>query len=258
METGRSFARRSGGWQQCRPPFLFGAWRALRRRRLDSTVKTCKPQSMLALLFAAHVVAPDPSNVGKWFSYNDVPLYLVKENSGVWQVPVRIDVASDGKIVSCDAEMRGRVPALDAHTCNIIRRRARFRPAQIDGIPTHGVYRTAINYFVSEAAAAPPSPSNADVQVVVNRLPSHLKSPASVKVAFAVDASGAKSSCAADDTANLQIIRNDPALVPLACEQVVEKYRATPAKVEGRPVISVQNALVEFFAQPDRDAKKTN
>jgi hypothetical protein len=22
--TGRSFARRSGGWQQCRPPFLFG------------------------------------------------------------------------------------------------------------------------------------------------------------------------------------------------------------------------------------------
>jgi hypothetical protein len=210
---------------------------------------------MLALLFAAQVVAPDPSNVGKWFSYNDVPLYLVKQNSGVWQVPVRIDVASDGKIVSCEAEVRGRVPALDAHTCNIIRRRAKFRPAQIDGVPTHGVYRTAISYFVSESAAEPRSPSNADVQVVVNRLPSHLKSPASVKVAFAVDESGGKSSCTADNTANLRIIRNDPALVPLACEQVVERYRATPSNVAGKPVISVQNALVEFFVQPDRDAR---
>jgi hypothetical protein len=173
-------------------------------------------------------------------------------------VPVRIDVASDGKIVNCEAEVRGRVPALDVHTCNIIRRRAKFRPAQIDGVPTHGVYRTVINYFVSETAAAPPIPSNADVQVVVNRLPSHLKSPASVKVAFAVDESGAKSSCAADHTADRQIISNDPALVPLACEQVVEKYQATPAKVEGKSAISVQNAIVEFFAQPDGDARKTN
>ena len=41
--TGRSFARRSGGWQRCRPPFLFGAMDARLRpqlaRKLPNTGK---------------------------------------------------------------------------------------------------------------------------------------------------------------------------------------------------------------------------
>ena len=33
-KTGRSFARRSGGWQQCRPPFLFGPGYRPKQRNL--------------------------------------------------------------------------------------------------------------------------------------------------------------------------------------------------------------------------------
>jgi len=88
---------------------------------------------------------------------------------------------------------------------------------------------------------------NADVDVTVERLPAGVQSPTFVKVAFAVEAGGGKSSCAPDGTKDIHRIENHPALIPIACDQIMKSYRATPAAdTAGRPVTSVQNALVRF------------
>ena len=203
---------------------------------------------MLALLIAAQIAAPDPVHSERWLRLDDIPTYLIRDD-GAWQVPLRVEVLPDGKVADCQAEIKGRLPKLDAHTCKIIRRRAKFRPAQIDGRPTHGVFRMTYNYFVTETAALPPTSSYADVQVVVNRLPDGLTSPTLVAVALVVDEHGEKSACAADETGRLKTIKkNDPALVPIACAEILKSYEARPARVAGSPILSVQNALVEFFA----------
>jgi hypothetical protein len=200
---------------------------------------------MLWIALAAQVAVPAPESPGKWFKGRDTPEYLI-QRTGVWWVPVRVTVGPDGKILSCKAERRSEFPQLDGHTCGIIRRRAKFRPAQINGAPAYGVYRTRIRYAVAHTPYDLPKIPHADVDVYVDRLPSGLKSPRLVKVAFVVDASGGKSSCAVDHAANLERGDNDPELISIACEQVTKQYPATPASISGSPVVSVQNAVVQF------------
>jgi hypothetical protein len=206
---------------------------------------------MFWLALAAQISAPAPKSIVSWFSADDVPEYLLQQGPGVWEVPVRVSVAPDGEIRGCQAETAGPATALDDHTCKIIRRRGKFRPAQIDGVPTDGVYRTSITYVIADTPRYS-KVSNADIDVDLKRLPAGLKSPTLVKVVFKVDATGTKSLCAADGTEGLERVNNHPALVPIACDQVMKLYRANPATVSGTAVISVQNASVQFSAPPPR------
>ena len=212
---------------------------------------------MLAFLLAAQIVASDPNDQVGWFTVDDVPSFLTNLGTGAWQVPYRVDVSPEGKILDCQTEVKSPVAQLDIYTCRIIRRRARFKPARIDGRPTHGIFRSAITFGVAvETNFAPPITPNADIQVVVNRLPARTTSPSYVRVAFIVDEGGEKSSCTGDTTANRKSAANDPALVPVACEQIMKSYKATPARVAGVPTISFQNATVGFVAaKPIRDLK---
>ena len=207
---------------------------------------------MFWIALAAQITAPAPDSPSRWFSGNDVPQYLIKRNSGLWLVPVRVSVAPDGKIRGCEAEAVGQVPSLDDYTCGIIQHRAKFRPAEIDGIPTFGVYRTSVMYVVADVPLDTSKVSNPDIDVSLKRLPAGLDSPTLVKVAFTVDASGQKSSCTADGSAGLERVNNHPDLVAVACNQIMEGYRATPAAVAGQPIASVQNALVRFSAAPSK------
>jgi hypothetical protein len=204
---------------------------------------------MFWIALAAQISAPIPETPTSWFSPNDMPIYLLQEGSGFWQVPIRVNVRPDGKVRSCDVEAAGGVPDLNELTCRLIMRRAKFQPARIEGIPSAAVYRTSIMWVVADAPWDTSKAINADVDVAIERLPTGLKSPTFVRVMFAVDTMGSKSSCAADTSKGLQRIENHPALVPVACQQIMEMYRASPATdVTGRPVLSVQSALVRFSA----------
>lgn len=202
----------------------------------------------IALAAAAQLSAPVPTNLGKWFSYEDVPSYLLEKESGLWLVGVRINVASDGTVQNCAAEKSSGVADLDKLTCAIVLRRAKFSPARsIDGSVSSGVYRDSVQWSVGDAAADRLSISNPDLDIFVQSLPSKEKSPTLVRVMFAVDETGSKSSCMAEPSPAFEKTSNNPALVSVACEQVMNGYNATPAKDgSGKAVASVQDALVRF------------
>ena len=202
---------------------------------------------MLWLMIGAQLSAVVPHHPDRWFSYHDVPLYLVKLDEVYLQLPARVTVRPDGKLQDCAIELPSGIPALDKHTCQIFKRRARFTPARIDDVPSYGVYRTVIIWAVTNQSMPPEKPELADIDLVVERLPAGLKSPVRVGVLFEVSEDGSKSGCAANEVSG-RMVQNDPALVSVACDQIMRQYRATPAMdAVKRPTRSVQNALVTFY-----------
>ena len=209
---------------------------------------------MLWLALAAQITAAAPESPARGFSSDDVPRLLLSRGSGLWWVPVRVTVAPDGRILGCEVEAAAnQIPALNEHTCRIIRVRASFRPATLGGVATLGIHRTSVMFAVADAPWDTSRASNPDLDVSLNRLPQGLQSPTLVKVVFAVDPVGAISSCAADGTASFeQRVNNHPDLVNIACDQVVNRLHATPARISGSPVASVQNAVIRFSAPSTR------
>jgi len=219
------------------------------RPRLHWTARgrTCKTFNMFWIVVAAQVSAPVAEKATSWFTPDDMPIELVKQGPGLWQVPLRVTVEPNGKVRSCEVEATGGMADLSRLTCRIVMRRAKFQPAKLEGAAAIGVYRTSIMWVVADAPWDTSKAINADIDVTVARLPATVQSPTFVKVAFAVDAEGGKSLCAADAAKELHRIENHPALVPIACDQVMKSYRATPATDgTGKPVTSVQTALVRF------------
>jgi TonB family protein len=202
---------------------------------------------MFWIALAAQIAAPAAEPPAGLFRATDLPEYLLRAGPGLWRTAVRINVAVDGKVRGCDVEQSSGRKELDRHTCRILSQRARFQPARIDGVPTIGVYRTVITWVVADAPWRPSRTGNADIDVTVERLPAGLESPTVVKVAFAVHAQGNKSSCEAHHVKGAEHETNRPALVPVACEQIISSYQAIPALDETKnPVLSVQNAVVSF------------
>jgi hypothetical protein len=207
----------------------------------------CEALVMLWFMISAQLSAVVPHHPDRWFSHQDVPSYLVKQDEVYLQLPARVTVRPDGKLQDCAIEVPSGIADLDKYTCQIFKRRARFGPARIDNVPSYGVYRTVIRWIVTNQSIPPEKPQLADIDLVVERLPAGLKSPVSVAVLFEVSEDGSKSGCAANEASG-PMVRNDPALVPVACDQIMRQYQATPP-VDGarRPTISVQNALVTFW-----------
>jgi hypothetical protein len=205
---------------------------------------------MLWLALAAQLTAPIPENLGTWFRFDDVPQYLLGRDSGFWQVGIRVNVAPDGRILSCDTEASSGIRPLDKLTCNIVLRRARFHPARwSDGSAAVGVYRTSIQWAVGNSPWDTSKAINADLDLFVSGLPRGITSPTLVRIMFAVDAGGLTSSCTAEPT-EAKYINNDSALVSIACGQMTKSYKASPATDSaGKPISSVQDALVRFSLQ---------
>ena len=205
---------------------------------------------MFLIALAAQISAPAPERPNRWFSSDDTPPYLIRAGSGLWRVSIRVTVAPDGKLRSCDVESSGGISDLNKRTCGIVVRRAKFQPARVDGLPVFGVYRNSVVWAVVDAPVDTSKVMYPDVEVTVARLPTRLKSPTFVGVAFAVDTAANKSSCVMDVAVDPEQVENHPALVPIACEQIMAKYQATPATDgTGKAVLSVQSALVQFSAE---------
>jgi hypothetical protein len=203
---------------------------------------------MFWIALAAQLSAPVPLNAGHWMTSDDVPVYLIQSGSGLWQVKVRIKVAPDGAVQGCEVESSGGIRQLDNLTCGILSNRAKFRPAQWgDGTPAFGIYRTTILWAVSESPWDTSKVSSPDLVIFVKSLPPGVRSPSLVWVMFEVDAEGRTSSCIAEPRLPIEHVDNNPALVPIACDQLMKSYKAVPAKDSASKAIpSVQNALVRF------------
>lgn len=194
---------------------------------------------------AASLSAPAPTNRIRWFTPDDMPAY--HQIAGVTRmVRVRVTVRPNGSSQYCEIENSDGDPKLAVFTCELIMKRAKFDHARwTDGSPAVGVFRETVTWAVG--SPPPPKLKRGDLELTVDRLPRRERSPAFVRVMFAVDTSGRPSSCASEPP-SLPALTNNPELVPLACEELMRTYTAVPAKDEtGRLVPSVQNALVKFI-----------
>jgi TonB family protein len=205
---------------------------------------------MLWIALAAQLSAPVPTNLIDWFVYDDFPAYLINRDPGIWAVGVRLTVGPDGTIQRCDVESSSGDSGLDELSCKKVSESAKFRPAISGGAAAPGVYRTYIGWDVTKAPAATSRVSNADLNLSVASLPPGIASPAAVRVMFAVDGQGRMTSCVSEPTQPFEQVENNPALVTVACDQLMKSYKPVPAKDSaGNAVPSVQDAIVRFSIQ---------
>jgi TonB family protein len=206
---------------------------------------------MLWIALAAQLSAPVPTNLPNWFVFDDFPAYLVNRDPGVWAVGIRVTVGPDGTIQGCEVESGSGDNGLDELSCKKVTRRANFRPAMsAAGRTAPGVYRTYIAWDVTKAPAATSRVSNADLNLSVASLPQGIHSPAAVRIMFAVDGEGRMTSCQSEPTQGFEQVEKEPALVAVACDQLMKSYRPVPARNSaGEPVPSVQDAIVRFSLQ---------
>ena len=197
------------------------------------------------MVLAAQLSAPEPRKM--WFNADDVPVNKLAPESAA-TVLIRITIRPDGTLKSCDVEESSANRELDEYTCDLTRKRARFKPARwTDGSPVYGVYRIPVVWTVFDRSS-PKLRKAPDVVLTVDQLPRGVRAPASVRLMFAVDDKGQPSSCMAEPSEGIP----DPnlALVPLACAQLLKGYRAIPPKDDaGMPIRSVQDGSVLFIKE---------
>jgi hypothetical protein len=193
------------------------------------------------LIIAAQLTAPHPAR--HWLSHDDVPIGLLGENT-LETVGFRITIEPDGGVRDCVIEVSSGIKKLDAYTCKLATRRTKLRPGRLrDGSIVHGVYRSAMTWWVGDGYPPEP-PMLADVYLTVSRLPPEVKSPILVRLMSAVDEQGQVYDCVAEDE------KNPAELVKVACDQAKKSYVAKPVKTaEGVAVKSTQSVMVSIEAR---------
>ena len=88
------------------------------------------------------------SNLGSYFSDADYPA-AAQRNEEQGTTAVALTVGPDGRVTDCRVTSSSGSATLDAATCNILRRRARFTPARgSDGNPTSDNTTTRIRWVL--------------------------------------------------------------------------------------------------------------
>jgi len=186
------------------------------------------------------------------FSADDMPAYV--QIAGVNRfIVTRTIVGSDGTAKDCVIEGSSGDPKLEALTCAIILKRAKFLPPKwIDGSSAYGVVRTPVTW----AIGGPPSPSDfrkaypADIELQVNKLPAGAPSLTAVQLLIAVDENGKVVGCSEAPKPPFDHLKHYPELVPIACDQMLRTFAAMPPKdVAGRAMRSIQTASVAFTTE---------
>ena len=186
------------------------------------------------------------------FSVDDFPAYMLRATEVSKTVYTRTTVRTDGSIQSCVAEGTSGDRRLDAYTCALIIKRAKFLPARwADGSATYGVIRVPVSWVITNVIPSPEDALRAtvpDLELSVNELPKGAHKLVGVMLEVGVDEGGRGVSCfeypfrARNDRS-----RRFPELIPLACEQAISTLTVrAPSDSSGKPVRSVQTASVLF------------
>jgi len=209
---------------------------------------------MLLLALAAQMSAPVTTSgrdVRTIFSADDYPSYL--QGSGISRiVSTSTTVRPDGTIQSCVAQFRSGDPKLDAYTCDLIVRRARFRPAKwSDGSAVYGVINVPVAWTAgpvpSEKLVAATTP---DLDLSVNHLPKPYSIVALI-LEIEADEEGRPLACAEAPPLDGDFDRRFPQFLEVACQQVTTQLTVRPPiDAAGKAVRSVQTVSVHFKADP--------
>lgn len=109
---------------------------------------------------------PSPrGNPGYWVTSNDYPSEALREEiSGI--TGFRLAVGIDGRVSQCEIIASSGSALLDAATCALITRRARFNPARDgDGQPATGFYSNRIRWVIPVDLPPEPGTSSLSYQV---------------------------------------------------------------------------------------------
>ena len=201
-------------------------------------------RTMLWIALAAQLSAPQLREV--WLENDDTPVNLLAAREFV-QVRLRLTVSPTGSVPRCDIEQSSGTRAIDSYTCDLARGRASFQPARSpQGVAQYGMYRIRVIWAARPVDVEP----SGDLIARLNPRPRGIRLPALTRVMFAVDKAGRISACSDEPPSLRGMKRNDPALVPIACDQLVKNFRPAPAVDEnGQPIESVQNAQVLFVKE---------
>jgi hypothetical protein len=201
---------------------------------LDNAVLICR-NSVMLLALAAQLSVPTltrahVADVRTLFSFNDVPDYLVRQGEVDRTVFARTTVRPDGTTEGCVAERSSGDPRLDAYTCALIVKRAKFLPARwVDGSSAYGVIRVPVRWQVTDAPYGNRPPANtADLDILVNRPPKGARQPVVVDLQVATDEGGHPVSCNGWSPLPDAHAKDFPELVPIACQQATASLVLTP------------------------------
>ncbi len=88
-------------------------------------------------------------NPGTWATPNDYPSRALREErSGTTGFRVTID--TNGRVSSCQITSSSGHADLDEATCKNVSRRARFRPATLNGEPVEGSYSNRVRWVIPD------------------------------------------------------------------------------------------------------------
>jgi len=118
------------------------------------TTKSCPGGMTVAIAQACPPVvskaAKAKGNLPSLFSTEDYPQSAIR-NEEQGTTAVRLTIGTDGRVADCQVTASSGSSALDAATCSIIRRRARYSPAQDQaGNPIAGSDTTRIRWELPE------------------------------------------------------------------------------------------------------------
>lgn len=212
---------------------------------MRASIIVCMAVSLVACAGNPSLVRPSDTTAGvyfapeaiardEWLHDGDVPTEALP--SGPALVGSAITVRPDGSVQDCQTDVTSNNPEIDDYTCDILKRRARFRPGHApDGTKMYGVFRTWTEW------GGPVDEKRASNFKVITNLPANSESTLRVDIMFLVDADGRPTTCT--DQHN----DDDPVLVGMACRRLAGEM-ATPAvrNEAGLAVPSVQDATVLF------------
>ena len=198
--------------------------------------------SMLSIgLLLTAVTASQPLNPRAWATPGDYPRTALRQSRGGY-VGFRIAVSSEGDPTRCEVTYKSGHDDLDALTCQLIMRRARFSPAQdADGKKSLSVFRSTITWWVEGITQMNPKPPSSDLDLLVLRLPKDIPDPATATVAFAV---------AALHVALLAQVVQRARQSFLVTEREVALFDQLAPDCAGRVAVSGNGVNAEFFT-PD-------
>lgn len=125
-----------------------------------TTVSTPPPAPPPIVLAPPAPVPPPPpqkakeaqprGNPGNWVTTNDYPSRALREER-TGTTSFRLTIGTDGRVQDCTITSSSGHSDLDQATCDNLRRRARFRPAEGgDGSPMTGSYSSRVRWVIPD------------------------------------------------------------------------------------------------------------
>ena len=180
------------------------------------------------------VSGPEPIRQGFGISSSDYPSDALRQREyGVVSVLLRVNDA--GRVTDCLVTESSRSASLDRGSCAVLRRRARFHPAQDStGQSIASSYRMAVTWGVGFTVT-----TRTDMTLPVQQLPDHYERPAVIQMAYGAD--GHPASCTTLTSSG------SPAADAAICRAVVAQLFITPPKSgSSEPALAVRSAHVSL------------